>query len=188
MGEKEPKKDPSKKGESILAQGFVEFVLDQAKEGIRVHGHLEPALFLRVESGERMIVPLTLLEHLETTGEKQEYFAALGLSARLAGHRVREALLVSEVWYVRPEEDTLNVAPSRHPKRKEAIVIVGRDAQGALLSHVIQPFGRGTQNQPVFEPLAVAEYSVSPEEEYQVTSLVDYLFDQPLLPDRNDIL
>ncbi len=174
MGEREPRKEASQKSESILAQEFVEPILAEAKEYLKTHGRLDPApLFLRLESGEQVVIRLMLPR---THEEKQLIFNDLGLSLRQAGHRIREALLVSEVWYVASKEETLDTAPSQHPNRREAIAILGRDNQGTRFTSVLQPFGRDSQNRPIFEPAAVAEYNQSAEAGSHPVGLVDHLF------------
>jgi hypothetical protein len=78
-----------------------------------------------MEDGEQGVLPLAYLDGPRTIEERREYFASPGLSIRLAGSRIREALFVSEVWYVEPEEmGTLDVPLSQHPNRKEGIFIV----------------------------------------------------------------
>lgn len=73
------------------------------------------------------------------------YSAAIGRSFLAAGKRIVEARFLSETWYVDAEKDerlTFEIAPSKHPKRREAITIVGRDAPRTRYSMVIQPFVR----------------------------------------------
>ena len=69
-----------------------------------------------------------------------------------------------------------NIPPSQHPQRKEAIAIMGRNRKRSRLTHVLQPFHRDEQNQPVFDEVAIAEYNVPAEQTPQAFGLVDYLF------------
>ena len=175
MVERRPQKEGNKRGESILAQEFVETILAAAKENMKEYGSLVPALFLHLESGERVIFSLRLPG---TPEEKQAYFTALGLSIRLAGQRIHEALFVSEAWYVEVREEgaAFDVAPSQHPERKEVISIAGRNAQRTRLTFLLQPFSRDSQNQPVFEPLILAQYNAPVDTGYQPVGLIDHLF------------
>jgi hypothetical protein len=101
----------------------------------------------------------------------------------LVGNKIREALFVSEVWFVEPEEiEALNVASSQHPSRKEGISIVGRNSSGTRFTQVLQPFSRNANDQPIFEPLKDAKYNVLGDEESRPTGLMDRLFDQPFRP------
>ena len=119
MGERQTGEESNQEGESILTQEFVDPILIVTKEFLKTHDHLGPALFIRLENDEQGIVPLIDLDGLKSTEERQEYFSSLGLSIRISGMRIREALFVSEVWYIEPEEEEdLDIPPSKHPKRK----------------------------------------------------------------------
>jgi hypothetical protein len=177
MADGEPRQAASPKDESILTEEFVEPILTVTREFLKYNDHLGPALFLLMENGEQGVIPLAYLDSLKSTKDKRAYFTSLGLSIRQAGDRIREALLVSDVWYIKPEEEgTLDITPSKHPNRKEAIAVVGRDAQGTRFTHVLQPFRRDSQDRPIFEPIE-AKYNVPPEGEHRSTGLIDHLFD-----------
>ena len=177
MGERQRGKESPQEGDSILTGEFVEPILAVTKEFIKYHGHLGPAVFLRMEDGEQGVIPLAYLDSLKTVEERREYFASLGLSIRLAGDRIREALLVSEVWFVEPQEfKTLDVAPSQHPARKEGISIVGRNSKGTRFTEVLQPFSRDKNNKPIFGPLKDAKYNVPGDDESRPSGLIDHLF------------
>jgi len=175
MVEREPSKEASPSGESILAQEFVETILTAAQENLKEHGYLSPVLFLHLESGERLV---SILPLPDTPEEKQMYFTDLGLAIRQAGQRIHEAVFASEAWYVevKEESDAFNVAPSQHPERREAITIVGRDALRTRFTFLVQPFSRDSQNQPVFEPVEMTRYNVPADEDYQPVGLIDHLF------------
>lgn len=162
-------------GESILAPEFVETVLTAAKENLNRDGYLSPVLFLHLEGGGRVMFSLRLPE---TPEEKQAYFAGIGLATYQAGQRIQEAVFVSEAWYVDvSEEGTVpDIAPSQHPKRREAITIVGRNADKSRISFVIQPFSRDSQNQPLWEEMPLARYNVATDEDVHPVGLIDYLF------------
>ena len=161
----------------MLTQDFIEPILVVTKEFLMTRDHLGPALFIRLENDEQGIVPLIDLDDLKSTEERQEYFSSLGLSIRLSGMRIREALFVSEVWYIEPEEEEdLDIPPSKHPKRKEAISIVGRNSEGTRFIHVLQSFGRDNQNRPVYEAVE-ADFDVAFEERNYPKSLINHLFE-----------
>ena len=163
-------------GESILAQEFVETVLQAARMNLERDGALHPVLFLQLESREQMV--MLLKEFPDTVEERQEYFTALGIALSHTGRRIDEAVFVSEAWYVEMGEGRteFDVAPSRHPQRREAIVVMGRDAKRTRLTHVLQPFHRGDQNQPVFDQRPMEEYDIPADGFPQAVGLVDYLF------------
>jgi hypothetical protein len=178
MGERVLSEEASPKDESILTDEFIEPILKVTKEFLRYHGHLGPALILRMEDGEQEVIPLAYFDSLKTVEERREYFASLGLSIRQTSDRIREALLVSEVWYVEPEEEgSLDIAPSKHPKRKEGISIVGRNSRGTRFTEVLQSFSRDINNKPVYEPLKDARYNLQGDEESRPAGLMDRLFD-----------
>ena len=177
MKERPTGKESNREGESILTQEFIEPILAVTKEFLKANDYLGPALFLRLEHDEETIVPLPHLSELKTTEERRSYFSSLGSSLRQAGEIIHEAVFVSQVWSVGPEEEgAFDIAPSKHPKRKEAISIVGRDSQGTRFTYVLQPFSRDSQNRPVFEPME-ADYNIPLEEEKHSTGLIDHLFD-----------
>lgn len=169
--------------ESILAQELIENILRQARQNLKKDGALSPMLFLRFKEGERGIMPLDLPD---THEERELYFRAIGLSFLSAGKMIEEALFVSETWYVSVEKEqrlSLDVAPSKHPRRREAITIVGRDQPRSRYSMVIQPFGRDGHQKPVFESLAVAEYNTFGTLTSGPVGLLDHLF-----PKRSRVL
>ena len=88
--------------ESILAREFVETVLMAARENLEKDGHVLPVLFLQFASGDRDVYLLKELP--DTTEEKQAYFTALELFVRGTRGGIREAVFVSEVWYVGLED------------------------------------------------------------------------------------
>jgi len=128
MVERENGKEPKQYHETILSRDVIDFILEGARENLSTHGSLVATLFMRLDNGQRTITPLSLPR---TSDEKQIYFALLGLSIRETGREIQEAIMVSESWYVTPDgNNPPEVAPSKHPNRKEAISLVGRDAIG----------------------------------------------------------
>ena len=161
----------------MLSREFVESVLAAAKENLRKDGSLVPVLFLCFKDGAHVITPLFSLP--PATEDKEAYFSALGREIQRAGHILTEAIFVSESWYVAAEKGeqlNLDVPPSLHPKRKEAITIVGRDAARARFSMVVQPFGRDKESRPVFGPVEIAQYNSSAKSGLNPKGLLDHLF------------
>lgn len=175
MVERGPKEEEGKQSESILAQKLVEPILATAQENLKKDDHLVPVLFLHPESGERAVLTLRLPG---TSEERQAYFAFLGSSIRLAGQKIHEALFVSEAWYVEAKEGevALDMVPSQHVERCEVICIQGRNADRTRLTVLLQPFSRDSQNQPVFEPVILAQHNTPADTGYQATGLIDHLF------------
>lgn len=147
-----------------------------ASENLRKDGFLQSVLFLRLQSGERGILPLELPN---THEEKEIYFARLGISIEGAGKAIDEALFLSESWYVSQDDAQgfPNLSPSQHPNRREAIIVVGRNALETRQAFVIQTFDRDAQNRPVLGEVEVEEYQ---DEESRIdkraVGLLDYLF------------
>ena len=169
-------KEKPSQNESILGQEFVETVLQAARVNLERDGALHPVLFLRLRSDERMVMLLKELPN--TAGERQEYFTALGMALRHTGRRIDEAVFMSESWYVEMEkgEAEIDVAPSQHPQRREAITVMGRDAKRTRLTHLIQPFRRDDQNQPIFDQRVMEEYNIPADQFPQAVGLIDHLF------------
>lgn len=170
------KEDESQELGSILGQKFVEFILEGARQNLLKDSNLAPMLFLRFKSGERGILPLALPSTVE---ERQEYFRAMGVSFATTGKAIDQALFLCETWYVETEEGkqlNLAVPPSRHPKRREAITVMGRDAERTRYTAVIQLFHRDRHQRPVFEPITEADYNAFVTPGTGPVGLIDHLF------------
>ncbi len=179
MVERKSRDETNHGNESILSQEFVATILYAAKENLKKDGSLSPVLFARFFDGEQSVF---LLELPDTTKEKQAYFTTLGSSVRRSGRRLHEAVFVSEVWYLnetRNRRISLDMRPSEHPERKEAILIVGRNADRTCLIYLVQPFSRNRRNQPMFGPIEVEGYKAPPDRVHQPVGLIDYLFPRP---------
>lgn len=166
--------EPFHKNETILNRDTVDSILQGARENLSSHGSLVTTLFLKLDTGERTIVPLSIPE---TSVEKQAYFTLLGFSVRDQGFDIQEAILVSESWYVAPSDGQYpNQAPSEHPDRKEAITLAGRDNLGLRYVFAIQPFHRDTQNGPIFEEMELHDFDGNLDHKSYSTGLLDFLF------------
>jgi len=166
--------EPTQNRESILSRDIVETILQGARENLTTHGSLVATLFLKLDDGERAILPLSMPK---TPEEKQLYFTWLGLSARENGHDIHEAILISESWYVAPSDGKYpGMPPSEHPNRKEAITLAGRDSLGMTYIFAIQPYHRGESNQPIFEELDLHQFGEDIDKNLYSTGLLDFLF------------
>src|SRR3990172_6978642 len=137
-------------GESILRKEFVATVLGAAQMNLAKDGELVPALFLQTKDDEHLVV---VLENFPSdSDEKRMYLTALGIALDNTSRSPIEAIFLCEAWYVEEERGQRdpNVPPSQHPQRKEAIAIMGLNRKRSRLTHVLQPFHRDEQNQPVF--------------------------------------
>ena len=175
MVERGPRIEPAHEHETILSRGFVDVILQGARENLAAHGSLSTTLFLKLDHGKRCLFPLSLPPN---HAEKRMYFTFLGLSFLEAGRRIQEAILLSESWYIEKTEDCdpPEIAPSQHPQRKEAITLVGRDAAAQRFVFALQPFHRDPQNALVFEPLTFEQFDGHPDDKYFATGLLDDLF------------
>lgn len=66
--------------------------------------------------------------------------------------------VIVESWYVTTDEENLTIEPSKHPMRKECIVVFGEYEGGNLT--VMQIFGR-KDNEIIFEKKLYMEESIS---------------------------
>ena len=175
MVERGPDIEPAQKQETILSRDFVDAIMQGARENLAAHGSLSTTLFFRLDNGERGVVPLSLPP---THEDKRMYFTFLGLSFLEAGTQIHEVVLVSESWYVESPEghDPPDFAPNQHPQRKEAIILVGRDNHALRFIFAIQPFHRDSQDNPVFEPLALEQFEEQFDKNQYSTGLLDNLF------------
>jgi len=144
MVERGPRSEPLRDSETILSEDFIKQLFHDAREHLGEFGGLPTTLFILLDNNDRVLLPLSIPE---THEEKYAYFGLLGFSIRDSDRWVQEAILVAESWYVgKPKMDAqLEVAPSQHPDRKEAITLVGRDSTGSRSVYAIQPFGHYDQ-------------------------------------------
>ncbi len=159
-----------------MEKSFAEGLLQQARLNLLRDGSLAPVLFVQFQEGEKGVLPLELPENAD---EKPGYFATLAVVFMGAGKQLNEALMLSETWYVSKEEDvnlSVDIRPSEHPQRKEAISLMGRNAAATRFTFVVQPFGRDLQQRPVMEQIAIAEYNIGQTTGITAVGLLDYLF------------
>jgi len=174
MDERGNRNEPVQENESILSRDVVETILQGARENLAAHASLVATLFLNLNDGQRAIIPLSMPE---TPEEKQMYFTMLGLSVRETGRTIHEAILISESWYIAPNDGQYpDAPPSEHPDRKEAITLAGRDFPGLHYVFAIQPFHRNERDQPIFEELDLQHFGEDIDKKLYSTGLLDFLF------------
>jgi hypothetical protein len=99
----------------------------------------------------------------------------LGQKLRAEEGSIKEAVLIVESWIVKttsPDWDKL--APSEHPAREEAIVILGRNEDKSLSMIAMQPFSRDKQGDPIWK-----EPTISTSDDgsgYSYKGILDNLF------------
>jgi hypothetical protein len=160
---------------SIFEHSFVNPILETARGTLEKDGTLTPVLFVNIGVPEIRVVFLSLPN---APVEKQAEFRQIGTQFRARRETIQEAVFVSEGWVVRPTEAPggLQLPPSQHPCRQEAIVLVGRNAKATCHTYVIQPFTRNAANQPVWGKLALAAYNEPVQQGNRAEGLLDYLF------------
>lgn len=162
---------------SILALENVELILAAAKDNLKRDKFLQPILFMHLTTGERLMAPVELSG---TTTEKVRYLNRIGFSLWQQGKAVAEAILLAEGWFVALKEPTTAyiVPPSQHPERREAIVLIGRNADRTKLTSVVQPFSRDEDDEPIWQTPEMTAFDTPPSEAMQLVGLLDYLFVQ----------
>jgi hypothetical protein len=138
--------------------------------------------FLGFASGEVTAIPLSTLGPGDTFEERQQAMRRLRQQVSAAGAVIREAVMLLETWYLDAKDAGTRlktVAPSQHRARKEAIVIVGRDANQTRTTMVMQPFSRDADKRLVWGAPPVAYYNQPPGKDHHFTGLLDYLFFEP---------
>lgn len=98
----------------------------------------------------------------------------LGQKLRAEKGSIKEAVLIVETWIVKttyPDWDKL--APSEHPAREEAIVIVGRNEDKSCSIIAMQPFSRDKKERPIWQEPII---SISGEGGYSYEGVLDDLF------------
>ncbi|MCC6168712.1 MAG: hypothetical protein IT329_15935 [Caldilineaceae bacterium] len=161
---------------SILVKREIDRILQIARRCFDERCAMQTTLFVHVSGNERIAMPLVLPE---TYDKKALMFFALGHQLHERGLTPNEAVLLSESWFVGVQSApaALKIPPSQHPSRQEAIVAIGRSADGSRYSQVVQPFTRDTENRPVWQPIPIAMYDEKRTGQDGPTGILDYLFE-----------
>ena len=164
--------------QSILDDTAFQETLERAKENLKRNGAVAPVIILLTDKGERILVQIDLPG---SAYERQKQLTNLGFLLAGKGIVVDEAVMIIETWIVssKAEKDLLKVVPSQHPQRKEAIVLVGRNASKSRSGMLIQPFTRGIKGEPVWEKVEAFMPKGSPKtSDGNFQGLIDYMFVQ----------
>lgn len=155
----------------LLCRKVIDSLLKTARENLLKDGYAAATLFFADMNGDKYVSPLKMPD---TTAAKEAYFTSLGRQIKGKGIAVAEAAFLCESWYV-AGPDNLAVMPSKHPNRREAIIISGRSAGNTRQIMAIQPFIRDMQNKPIWEPVVWME-SDGTKDSFKQEGLLDYLF------------
>ena len=150
-------------------------ILQEGRKNLETDGSLYPMLFIELSNGKGFISPL---EIPDDTVMKYRMFQAIGKKIHSEQGAIKDAMLLTETWIVETKEapDATKYMPSQHPCRKEAIVLVGRNADKTRSAIVIQTFTRDEHNAPVWSDPQVS-ISKSHTKGMVAKGLLDALFD-----------
>ena len=160
---------------TILGQRLVEATLRSARQELEREGVLQPVLYVLIVGDTALEMPLTLPDTPEL---KAKYFFGIGRHLSERGLQPREAVLVSESWFVAVQQApaAMDFPPSEHPSRQEAIVLIGRSADNRRFTQVVQPFTRDKHNRPVWQAMPMAVFDETQTPEQSSTGLLDHFF------------
>jgi hypothetical protein len=149
-------RDPAAQEAADLATSLAPALRTLVERGI-----LDPTLFAVTPAG-RVAIPL----RFESSEEKAIICDAIGRFLRQ--HGVRSAVFATEAWMAPASPDDANTAPpSRHPDRREALLIVAM-AAGTGWAHIwIHPFRRHPDGRVSWDP---------PQNEWDSSSITVRLF------------
>lgn len=112
---------------------MMEDILETAKIALEKDGKLRPMAFLEI--GDNFgILPLSF----GNKDEKNRQLSALRIIVRK--ENADAVFIVTESWYVTTEKERLTIEPSKDPKRKECIMILGECEEGNIAT--VQLFDR----------------------------------------------
>jgi len=161
---------------SMLAKQEIDKLLAVAKRCAERGYAVGQILFLHVVDGRFLHM---LLDFQGDAEAKAAQFLVLGRQLHEQGLMPLEAVMLSESWFVDAQKApaALQLAPSQHPARQEAIVLIGRSADNRRYTQVVQPFTRDKSNKPVWQPLCLAAYDESRDALDGPTGILDFLFE-----------
>lgn len=161
---------------SILAKEEIDKIMRVAQDCMK-KGQDAPQVLLLQVAGDRFLhMPLNLKGDADA---KSLQLFTIGASLHAQGCIPIAALLISGSWFVKPLEApaAMQFAPSKHPSRQEALIMIGRSADNKRYSQVVQPFTRDTRNRPVWQPPVVAMYDEPRTPHDGPTGILDFLFE-----------
>lgn len=161
--------------ESILSKNEMSAILDAARFTKETGQQIVPALLILTADGVRNA--LYLADMPDDGDKKAAYFRYIGEQLRSHNAEVAEAVFISEAWALTGLDGRTGIMPSLHPKRIEAIVIVGRNAANTRMSCVIQPFAQNKQGKPEWRKTPLAAYDEPVSEQTHLVGLLDHLFE-----------
>src|SRR3990167_9404617 len=124
------KNDNMKKNE---LKDLMEFTLKKSKELLLRDGYVRPVAFMHYGN---MVDIIGLTFKNQEDKEKQVY-----LLGKLARTKKADAIfIVAESWYVVSDKRDLSIIPSKHPMRKECILVSGECEEGDVA--ITQKFER----------------------------------------------
>lgn len=136
---------------------LMEYALKKSKELLLRDGYVRPVAFMHYGNNVD-IIGLTFKN--QEYKEKEIYI--LGKLARMK--KADAIYVVSESWYVISDKKDLSIIPSKHPMRKECILISGECQEGNIT--VTQKFERkkiknGEKEEIIFEEKDVIDIGLS---------------------------
>jgi hypothetical protein len=156
---------------TILDEASIWSAQRAAQQVLEKDRFLGPILRLLLEDGSQAFVSFVNLP-----GDPDEKYAALqqvGMTVAQMHGAFSEAVFVSEAWMVVVPTDKLldlSKRPSQDPKRKEVLIVVGKNVSGSISKLIIQPFSHDEQKIKWGEPI------LSENDSSHFTSLLDALF------------
>lgn len=116
-----------------MLKSMIEEVLETAKMILVKDGKLVPISFVG-KDGNIEIMPLSFRD-------KDEKISQLSMLKDFVKKKNADTIfVVTESWYVETDRDHLTMAPSKDPRRRECIMIIGECEEGSVA--VIQLFSR----------------------------------------------
>lgn len=163
---------------TILSKEQITQNLEVVKSVMENEDRLEPVVFIKLSNGNNIVTSLDTISKISDSDLKRFYLKLLK-KAIVEKHNaeIEEAVMLLETWFVTAKDNNyLSSMPSQHPKRKEAIVICGRNKDKSKSSFVLQPFERrGKKIKWLDKALEIYESSKSSNIGFE--GLVDYIFD-----------
>jgi len=163
---------------SLLTRTFMTTVLSIAKANLERENHLVAMLFVQgsVESRGDRATAVPLLDLPGDAAQRHLYFLNWGSRLRRELGELAEAVYLGETWWAPTSiHDIRKVAPSAHPDRQEAILLVGRNATNTCQAVLLQSFTRDRLHTPVWGDIPFETYGKT--DDLRFLGLLDSLFE-----------